>query len=267
LKKFFDIFNKVIIFNNLRRFLMKFWKISIIMIGVLILILSSTSISAETETDATGDVYHWKIVDSAWSWQPSTEPRANIDITELTYTVNGNQLTLSMKVAGNVQTSENIVYWAWLNTSDATYYMSLMNDQKLIMAMSTIEGGMPAMNTDVTISGDTISGTIELVGTDETSMELWGYAWEYTEYGNVNQEWWGDWIPGTYAPFWGEEGNGDDEGDGDGEGEGDGDGEGDANGDGNGGGNGSGSSGTPGFETIALFVALAVAIIILRRRK
>ena len=236
---------------------MKIWKIYIIMIGVLILILSSTSVSAET--DATGDVYHWKMVDSTWSWQQSILPKAHIDITELTYTVNGNQITITMKVAGNVQISENVAYMAWINTSDATYNMYLINDQKFVMAMSEIGGGMPAMNTDVTVSGNTISGTVELVGTDEASSELWGYAWEYTQFGDTNQEWWGDWIPGTYAPFWGQEG----EGDGDGEGEGDGD---DTNGEGSGNG-GNGSSGTPGFEAIAVITALAIAIIFLRRRK
>jgi hypothetical protein len=239
---------------------MKFWKICIVMIGVLILVLSSTSVSAETETDATGDVYHWKMVDSSWSWQPSTLPRAHIDITELTYTVNGNQITISMKVAGNVQISENVAYMAWVNTSDATYNMYLINDQKFVMGISETGGGMPAMNTDVTVSGNTISGTIELVGTDDTSTELWGYAWEYTEYGDTNQEWWGDWIPGDYAPFWGQED------DGDGEGDGNGDDGGDTNGDGSSNG-GNGSSGTPGFELVAVITALAIAVIVLRRRK
>jgi PGF-CTERM protein len=237
---------------------MKFWKICIIMIGVLILILSSTSASAITETDATGDVYHWKMVDSAWSWEPSTLPKAHIDITELTYTVNGNQITISMKVAGNAQISENVAYMAWINTSDATYNMYLINDQKFVMAMGIDGGGLPAMNTDVTVSGNTISGTIELVGTDKTIMEFWGYAWEYTEYGAANQEWWGDWIPGTNPPNWDQEGDG--EGDG-----GDTNDEGDTNGEGSG--NGGNGSGTPGFEAVAVITALAVAIIILRRRK
>ena len=230
---------------------MKTWKICIIIIGVLILILSSTSVTAATETDATGDVYQWKMVDSTWSWQKSTSPKSNIDITELTYSVNGNQLTLTMKVAGNIQASENIIYWVWLNTSDAIYYMSFNNDQKIVVGTGE-EGGMPAISTDVTVSGNTISGSIGLVGTGETSNELWGYAWEYTEFGDQNQEWWGDWIPGTYAPFWGQEGNGD----------------------GNGGGtngnddtNGQGGSGSPGFETVAVITTLAIAIIILRRRK
>ncbi|KYK22449.1 hypothetical protein AYK21_03870 [Thermoplasmatales archaeon SG8-52-2] len=218
---------------------MKIWKISIILIGVLIIILSSTTVSAKTETDATGDVYHWKMVDSTWSWQKSSSPKSYIDVTELSYTVNGNQLTLEIKVAGNIQDSENIIYGVWLNTSDATYYMSLHNNQNIVMGQLDA-GGMPAVSTDITVSGNTISGNIGLVGTDETSLKFWGYAYEYTEYGDKNQEWWGDWIPGDYAPF-----TIDDDG---------------TNGQGN-------DNGSPGFETVAVITALAIAIIIFRRRK
>lgn len=227
------------------------------MIGVLVLLLSSITVSAETETDPTGDVYHAKMIDSVWSYQLSVDSKPYIDITELTYTISGGQLTLSMKVSGNIQSSENIAYMAWFNTSDATYQMYLINDQKLVMGMNTENGSMPVMNSDITISGDTITCSIELVGTDDTSLEFWGSAMEYTEIGIKNSEWWGDFTPGTYAPFWGQ--------DGDGDGDGDTNGGGDVNGDGSG--SGTDGDGTPGFEAIAVITALAIAIIILRRRK
>lgn len=233
---------------------MKLSKICIVMIGILALILSSISVSAETETDETGDVYHWKMVDSEWSWQPSVDPKPNIDITELTYTIGGGQITIAMKVSGSIQSSENIAYMAWVNTSDATYQMYLLNDQKIVMAMNTEESGMPAMNTDITISGDTMTCAIELVGTDETSSEFWGYAMEYIEFGAENQEWWGDWIPGTYAPFYGEDGEEDDDTNGDS----------DANGDD---GSSTDSNGSPGFEVMSIFIAIAFAVIIMKRRK
>jgi hypothetical protein len=235
---------------------MKFSRICIVLIGIFALILSSISASAETETDQTGDVYHWIMVDSEWSWQPSVEQKPNIDITELTYIIGDGQMTISMKVSGAIESSDNIAYMAWVNTSDATYQMYLLNEQKIVMAMNTEEGGMPAMNTDITISGDTITCTIELVGTDETSTEFWGYAMEYTEFGAANQEWWGDWIPGTYAPFWGEDGNGDEDDDTNDDS--------DSNGDG---GSSTDSNGTPGFEVMSIFIAMAIAVIIMKRRK
>jgi len=235
---------------------MKLWKISMILIGVLVLILSSITVSAETQTDETGDVYHWKMVDSTWSWQPSTDPKSYIDITELTYTSSEDKLILSLEVSGNIQSSENIAYMAWVNTSDATYQLYWMNNQSFGIAISTEEGGTQFdMNPNVTVSGGTITCTFNLVGTEDTSTDFWGYAMEYTELGDTNQEWWGDWIPGTYAPFWGENG---DEGD---------DGNGDSDVNGNGGGSDTNGGGTPGFEAVALISALALVIIILRRRE
>ena len=59
---------------------MRLWKYCMIVIGTLVLVFSSISASAETETDPTGDVYHWKMVDSIWSWQPSVDNKANIDL-------------------------------------------------------------------------------------------------------------------------------------------------------------------------------------------
>jgi len=107
---------------------MKFRKAILIMIGVLVLVFSSINVSAET--DPTGDVYYAKLEGSSWSYQPSSDSKPYLDITELTYTINGNQLTISMTVAGNIQYSETIAYMAWLNTSDATYNIYLINDQK-----------------------------------------------------------------------------------------------------------------------------------------
>ncbi len=243
---------------------MKFWKCSIIMISILVLFFSSITVSAETQTDEAGDVYHWKMTDSTWSWEPSVDSRANIDIIELTYTSNGNQLTLSLKVSGNIQASDRIAYIAWVNTSDAYYWLYWMNGQSTSMAINTTEGSTNFdMNPDVNISenNDEIICVFNVVGTDLTNPEFWGYAVEYTNFGDITQEWWGDWIPGTYAPFWGEEGDGN----GDGDGEGDTNGDGDVNGDGSD--SGTDSDGTPGFGAIALITALAMAIIVLRRRK
>jgi hypothetical protein len=240
---------------------MKFRKTIFIIIGVFVLVLSSIVVSAETETDATGDVYNWKMVDSTWSWKPSTEPKAHIDITELGYTSSGNQITLTLKVSGEIQSNENVAYIAWVNTSDATYQLYWMNGSSFSMGINTAGGTEFDMNPDITVSGNSISCTFNLVGTDDTSDEFWGTAMEYTEFGSTNQEWWGDWIPGTYAPFQGQGGEEDDEGEGDGNG--DTNGEGDTNGDGS----GNGSSGTPGFELVAVLTAIAISLIILRRRK
>ena len=71
---------------------------------------------------------------------------------------------------------------------------------------------------------------------------------------DTTNEWWGDWIPGEYAPF--PEDLDDDNGDDVGTGENNGD---SSSGDSN--------TGTSGFESILLFTALIAVIFILRRRR
>ena len=238
------------------------------MVFILVLVFSSYAVSAETQTDPSGDVYHWKMTDSIWSWEPSVDSKPNIDITELTYTPNGNQLTLTMTVAGNIENSDKIAYIAWVNTTDAYYWLYWMNGQSTSMAINTQEGSTQFdKDPDVTVNGGTITCVFDVVGTDIASSEFWGYAAEYTNFGVMTQDWWGDWIPGTYAPFWGQEGEGDDEGEGDGEGDDEGEGDGEGETDGEDSGNGENGSGSPGFEVIGVITALAIAIIILRKRK
>jgi len=52
-----------------------------------------------------------------------------------------------------------------------------------------------------TISGDTLSVDFDVVG-DTSTVELWGYATEYTMIGEPNAEWWGDWAPNEQAPYY-----------------------------------------------------------------
>jgi len=101
---------------------MKLWKICILFISVVVMLLSSTSASADkTESDPNGDVAHWQYSTGQWGWNYNVVNKPNIDITELSYSVSGDQLTLTLKVDGTIQSSELNWYWVYLNTSDATY--------------------------------------------------------------------------------------------------------------------------------------------------
>ena len=237
---------------------MKLWKSSILFVSVAVMLLSSMAVSADkTESDPTGDVAHWEYTANNWGWSYDVGNKPNIDITELSYSVGVGKLTVTMKVDGAIQTSGNFLYMIMMNTSDATYWMSWSEGEGGGFASSVGEGEMKYdFNPEVDSSGGTLSFVFNETGSDYLSVEFWGYAAEYAEMGDVTSEWWGDWAPGEYSPFYG----GDDDDDSDSGGDDDGDGDGGNDGS-------SGSSGTPGFEAIALLAAVVIALIILRRRK
>ena len=227
------------------------------------MLLSGANVSADkTESDPTGDVAHWQYSTGQWGWNYNIVNKPNIDITELSYSVSGTQLTLTLKVAGTIQSSELNWYWGYLNTSDATYWMSWMEGEGGGLAMNIEEGSMQYdWEPEITTSDNTLSCTFDVVGSDYTNSELWGYATEYVEAGDMTSEWWGDWAPETYSPYWGEDVDGGGDGDVDGGGDGDIDGEGDSND------QQKPTTETPWFETIAAIAAIGIALIIFRRER
>ena len=102
---------------------------------------------------------------------------------------------------------------------------------------------------NITVSGDTVSVVLDVLG-DTSKVELWGYAVEYTTtVGAETNEWWGDWAPNEKFPHYGETGGTDDTDDTD-----------DPDGS-------DSKTGTPGFELVVVLAAVAVALIILRKRR
>jgi len=229
-------------------------------------LMMCASASADSVSDPSGDVYHWKASDSGFKWDLSIDSKPNIDITELSYSIVGEQLTLSMEVSGTIQTSEKIVYIAWMNVSNAYYWLSWTNGQSTSIAMNTDEGSVDFdIDPEVTVSEDTLSATFDVISTDTTTTQFWGYAAEYTVLNDMTNEWWGDWAPAEFAPYYSEETGDDDTGDDD---TGD-----DNTGDeGNGGeadGNTNGDTPppqTPGFEMLLLLAAFVFVIFYLRRK-
>ena len=230
---------------------MKLWKSSILFVSVAVMLLSSMVVSAdETKSDPTGDVWHWAYAGGMYSWDANVGNRPNIDVTEISYAVSGTQVTLTLKVAGTIANSELIHYYVYLNTSDSTYMLSWGNGEGFGFGMSSEEGSQQMdFEPEITASGNTISATFDVVGTFSTGVEVYGFAQEFTTVGDMTTEFWQDWVPNEDDPFGGQDsgdsGDSDDSGDS----------------------NPPPPTGTPGFETIAVIGAIAVALIILRKRK
>jgi hypothetical protein len=212
---------------------------------------------AETESDAQGDVWHY-VFPYYQSQTVANQP--NSDIKEIKAEINGDQITLSMTLwPGGTFTRGQYGYASYMmfyNTSDAYYtlsYSDLTGEEAVGMAMGYSLGGdtpLFAAADEVVVDGNTLSATMDKVGEDTTTTELYGLTWVWEVHGEDQWDYdhWHD-LVGDYdwAPDFDPGDNGDDGGNG-----------------------GSGTSpppsGTPGFETLAVIAALGIALIILRRK-
>jgi len=222
---------------------MKLRKSSMCLVGFAVLVLSCFTASASSITDGTNDIWHWTQTGTTWSWVGNVGNKPNIDITEVSYSVNDNKITISLQVSGDIQTSDKVVYWVFYNSTDTQYWLSYTND-------SGNGFGMKGMNftseQNVTISDGKLSVVLDALG-DTSKVDLWGYAWEYTTtLGSQTGEWWGDWAPNekfthdTGTPADNETPGND---------------------------SSPPEKKTPGFEVVAVIAAVAIALILIRRHQ
>ena len=223
---------------------MKLWKSSMCLVGIAALVLSCFTVSAANITeDGTNDIWHYAQSGTTWSWGGNVGDKSYIDITEVSYSVNENKLILMLKVDGTIQSSEKVIYYAFYNSTDTQYSLVWSNGTGYGWAIK--EGSYdPGQN--ITVSVGKISVEFNVLG-DTSDVELWGYAVEYTTLGSqTTNEWWGDWAPDEKFTY--DTGTpGDDQTPG----------------------NDSSSpeKKTPGFEVVPVIAAVAIALILLRRRR
>jgi len=243
-------------------------KRSIIFFGAIIFLVFAAS-SASAITDGTGDVYHWNLSDTSWSWGQYSGDRPNIDITDVGYSVSGSDVTITMTVAGTIQTSDTIFYYAYLMSDTGQYFAYYMNG---IAMWSGIEGylGEGGLITTYSATGSTLSITFTPTDPSET-FAIYGYAQEFTSVMDMTtSEYWADYAPAIYAPWY--VADGDDTTDDDTTDDdigGDDDGSDTTGGDGGSGGDDASddNGGLPGFEILLVIVAICVALILLKKKK
>ena len=166
--------------------------------------------------------------------------KPNIDITEIKYAIGESKVKLSLKVDGAIVHSEMISYHMHFNTTDSHYYFIWVNGEGVGIATSTdgktIQGDITP---EITVSGNTITATYDVSITSTKVEELWGFAAEYTEYGDKSAEWWVDYAPNEESPY-----------------------DNDTNPTA-----GDVSGGTPGFEILFLFIALGAVLLFFKKSK
>lgn len=239
--------------------------------ALIIMILSGITTIASAEIDGQGDIWHHKASTDGitWTYEQSTDVKNDIDIKEISYSVEGTTLTVTMEVYGTIQSSANIAYLYFFNTTDVTYFFTwtttgyafgyswdYFNDPESIDPLDYLEH---ISTGNITAEGSVLTGTIELLGSSEPTI-VWGYATEYlvdfttiTDIGQI--EWWGDFVPNTffttitgYDPT--EEPEEEDPEETDGEDTTDG-----------------GGTGTPGFEIFGLIIGISVLIYMYKRKR
>lgn len=232
-------------------------------VAILFLFIGySAMVSAESITDPSDDVAHWNYTETAWGWNYNIGSKPDVDITELKQRVSDNKMIIEIVVAGSIQTSELYAYSAWFNTSDSYYMFFWSNGQGGGLA-ANIDGGFNFTQADVTVSSpNTLTASFNLIGDSFTAENFWGYAFQYSTLNDaVTAEWWGDWVPNEESPFYGQDTEDPDDASETDETEDTGDTSdaGDINKD--------ESISTPGFEIIALFVAMITFIYIEKRKR
>jgi len=242
---------------------MKMRKISIMLVATTLLTLCAFTASATVITDGQGDVWHWVPP----NYVSNTVSQPNVDIKEISATTSNHQVTLTFTLwpGGQFNRSgkEAAVYWLVYTSSDANYSMMYINtiNQSLAIASGVNTAGnmtiIPSFGTPI-INGNTMTCTLNLTGESTTETHLYAYCWLYDNYqtGNyLSGEAWLDWA-GDYT-FNGHLYTGNNTG---------GNNTGGNTGGNNTGGNTTGKK-TPGFEVAPVIAAVAVAAILLRRRR
>jgi len=208
--------------------------------AVVFLVVSSMSVSAVS--DGTNDVWHQSWTGTGYAWEAYSGSKPNIDITDVSYSIQGTTATVTMTTSADMTTnSENVVYTAHLKSSDDSYYMLFYsNGQGAIMGMGNFQGY--ASQIENPISGNTFSASFE-VSDPNLDYTVVAFNVEHSDIDNDQGEAWWDYAPNSEAPYY-SAGAGEEDTD-----------------------TGNDDSGTPGFELLVLLAALGISFIILRRKR
>lgn len=245
-------------------------KNGMIIAGLLALILSSVSISAETATDDTGDVWVYEFGTTGMTYNQYSGTRDNVDVTSVSYEISDSTVTATLTVAGEIVNDVYHTYMIYLENPSGQYYASYSAGSGVYMGTDKYMGALGELNDP--ISGNTFTAIFE-IDYPEDSFELYGFASESVD----ATEQYHDYAPNMFAPYY--EGSTDDDEPVDETDPGDTDNTDDTdttdstdpttdetteNTDNT---DSTIDKGTPGFGILALFAGLAIALIITKRKK
>lgn len=209
-------------------------KIGLTILLSLVFILLSPSLLAES--DATGDVYYFNGYDADVLWEFYGE-KDTIDITDISQSVSGSDLTVSLTLKESISDEVPFFYQIYLYKDphhETSYYaVDYSNGEGMASGNGDLAGYIDT-NPEYVFSNDkrTVSYTFSDIDTN-IKYKLKAYAVEHAESGVVGGEAWYDYAPESEAPYYS---NGNEGGD-----------------------------GTPGFEILSLIVAIGAVYIFIRK--
>lgn len=188
----------------------------IVLLAVLYIVSGLSSIaSAAMVTDDSDDVLHWRYDSQMQEWSWSSQPvsdHPSIDILNLSYTVEGYQLTVSMTVKDVINSSRPVGYLIYYGNLTGSYYVFQYVPYLggglyyAIGIQDYTQGEIPS--SPVSEDGKTITASFPITYTEPT-FQIWGRTYEYNAsqfYQNEqkeNIEYWADVSPETIVPFGG----------------------------------------------------------------
>jgi hypothetical protein len=241
----------------LEAFMMNWKRNFIMLVAASVLLLSTLTVSAEV--DPTNDIWHWKSTEGSFSWEQFSGTNNDIDITNIDYSISGNDVTLTMTVAGSIISDSLTFYYIHLVTEDDYYMATYTNGIGVVTGLGNFSGFYSMLENPV--SDNTFTATFTL-GDPTDTYSIRGFSQQFESLGDeLNVEWWADFAPDDYFfDYSGYEEPDEEEPD---EEEPD---EEEPDEEENGSTTGNGNN-TPGFEIISLIVGITILIFVYRKRK
>jgi hypothetical protein len=210
---------------------------------MLLVSLPGTYSAAVSKIDGFNDVYY-QVEKGNQTKTYANQVRPDVDIYKVLYIVNKDdgEVQVSIALNGSIVNSDSIHYVAWYNTTNASYYLHYTNGVNI--GWATDLGSMHLEKYSeiepLQTTNHTIMVTYGIIGSNTTTVDLWGYASEKSIDGSETHLWI-DYVPNSRASFQIEPDNG-------------------STGD-------NGDATTPGFEAYIVFITSIVIAYFIRRKK
>jgi len=147
----------------------------------------------EIISDETDDVVRWYQINDEWNWE-YVDDKPDCDITEISYETDESDstLSLSLEVNGIINESVPIIYRIYYEAVNASYEMFYSNGSGYINGLDKNSG---IENTaEVNIVDNLLTGTIGLMGNNNSKKYFYGYTHNLTKTDDYFSEWWSDYA-------------------------------------------------------------------------